>query len=128
MIRSISFLFVAIFLTATFTFGQTNTNNLLWSSTRKLTLEDFSIKTKQLETSPSFAQFSVDYQVNGMDFFTKNFNKRVHNYFIKTASWIDTTTDVNQLLVYQQTLWDICEIYTRQFRKALRDNRKKMVN
>jgi pimeloyl-ACP methyl ester carboxylesterase len=44
------------------------------------------------------------------------------------SSWIDTITNVNQSLVYQQTLWDICEIYTRQFRKALRDNRKKMAN
>ena len=54
----------------------------------------------------------MNYQVNGFDFLTKNFNKRVHNRFIKAASWIDTTTNVQQSLVYQQTLFDICEIYT----------------
>jgi hypothetical protein len=69
----------------------------------------------------------MGYQVNGFDFLTKNFNKKVHNRFIKTASWIDTTTNVQQSLMYQQTLFDICEIYARQFRKALKENRKKIV-
>jgi hypothetical protein len=41
---------------------------------------------------------------------------------------IDTTADVNQSLIYQQTLFDICEIYTRQFRKSLRENRKRTAN
>lgn len=69
----------------------------------------------------SFVQFSVDYQVSSMDFLTKNFNKKVRNTIIKSASWIDTTADV------AQALFDLCEIYTRQFRKALKDNRKKLV-
>lgn len=69
----------------------------------------------------SFVQFSVDYQVSSMDFLTKNFNKKVRNTIIKSASWIDTTADV------AQALFDLCEIYTRQFRKALKDNRKKLI-
>lgn len=75
----------------------------------------------------SFVQFSVDYQVSSMDFLTKNFNKKVRNTIIKSASWIDTTADVARALRYQQALFDLCEIYTRQFRKALKDNRKKLV-
>lgn len=46
---------------------------------------------------------------------------------MRSASWIDTTANFKQSLIYQQTLFDICEIYTRQFRKALRDNRKKII-
>jgi hypothetical protein len=111
-----------------FAVGQVNNDKLLWSQTHKLTVDDFGIKTKSLETTSSFAQFSVDYQVNGFDFMTKNFNKKVRNYIIKTASWIDTTTNINKSLLYQQTLFDICEIYTRQFRKSLRENRKKIAN
>jgi hypothetical protein len=102
-------------------------NYILWSSTRKLTINDFAIKTTN-KTSPSFAQFSVDYEIKGFDFMTKNFNKKVHNYVIKSASWIDTTFDVAQTLRYQQTLWNICEIYTRRFRKELKDNRKKIAS
>jgi hypothetical protein len=117
-----------ICLLASCAFGQSDQDNLQWSATHKLTLDDFSIKTKSNETTSSFAQFSVDYQVSGFDFLTKNFNKKVHNYIIKTASWIDTTSNTSQSLLYQQTLFNICEIYTRQFRKALRENRKKIAN
>jgi hypothetical protein len=111
-------------------FGQNAADNNLvfWSSTRKLTVDDFGIKTKDKETNPSFAQFSVDYKVGGFDFMTKNFNKKVRNYLIKSASTIDTTSDVSVSIRYQQTLFDICEIYTRQFRKSLKENRKKIAS
>jgi len=126
MTKKISLTPLIFILTVAFSWGQSNSDYILWSSTRKLSVDDFTIKTKQLETTPSFAQFTLDYQVNGFDFLTKDFNKRVHNYFIKGASWIDTTTNVQQSIIYQQTLFDICEIYTRQFRKALKENRKKI--
>jgi hypothetical protein len=124
----LKFILLAIFSTS-FAFSQTsNDNYIFWSSSKKLTIDDFGIKTKNGETNPSFAQFSVDYQVNGFDFMTKNFNKKVRNYLIKSASWIDTTTNVSVSLRYQQTLFDICEIYTRQFRKSLKENRKKIAS
>lgn len=103
-------------------------NYIFWSSTRKFTVNDFLIKTKDLETSPSFAQFSVDYQVGGFDFLAKNFNKKVRHYMIKSASWIDTTYEVTASLKYQQTLFDLCEIYARKFRKELKENKKKIAS
>lgn len=115
-----------VLFTATFSWGQSDSAYLLWSASRKLTVDDFAIKARQLESTPSVAQFSVDYQLNGFDFLAKNFNKKVRNYFIKTASWIDTSAHVQQSLTYQQTLFDISEIYTRQFRKALKENRKQI--
>ena len=126
MTKRILFTHVLILITATFSWGQVDGGYLLWSVSRKLTLDDFIIKTHSLESTPSFGQFSMDYQVNGFDFLTKNFNKKVRNRFIKAASWIDTTTNTQQSLVYQQTLFDICEIYTRQFRRALKVDRKKI--
>ena len=123
---------IAVFILFLFTtiqvFSQDTSKYLLWSSTNKLTANDFAIKSNQLETTSSFGQFSVDYQISGFDFLTKNFNKKVRNNFLKTASWIDTTTNLNQSLIYQQSLFDICEIYARQFRKALRENRKKIIS
>jgi len=103
-------------------------NLLFWSSERNITIDDFGIKTKNAETLFSFAQFSVDYKVSGFDFMRKNFNNKVRNYFIKSASWIDTTANVSNSLKYQQTLFDICEIYTREFRKKLKENRKKIAS
>lgn len=109
-------------------FSQTNPgeNYISWSPARKLTIDDFVIKTADLKTNPSFAHFSLSYEVNGFDFMTKNFNKKVHNYVIKSASWIDTTYNIPQILQYQQTLWDICEVYTRRFRRELKNNKKKI--
>jgi hypothetical protein len=131
-IKAITKICILIFLIQPFNilFGQTtkNDNLVFWSSTRKLTIDDFLIKTKNGETNPSSAQFSVDYQVSGFDFMTKNFNKKVRNYFIKSASWIDTTSNISNSLRYEQTLFDMCEIYTRQFRKALKENRKKIAS
>ncbi len=107
-------------------FGQNQDDNLLrWDANRKLTVNDFLIKEGSGNVL-CFAQFSMDYQVSGFDFMTKNFNKKVQNYMIKSASWIDTTQNVAQSLRFQQALFDIAEIYTRRFRKALKENRKKI--
>lgn len=121
-------LFISFWFITIFVYGQTNNDNIiLWSSTKKLRLEDFEIKTANNETSTSFVQFSLDYKINGFDFLTKNFNKKVLNYCIKSASWIDTTNvNIQQSIRYQQTLFDICEIYARQFRQKLKENRKKI--
>lgn len=107
-------------------FSQDNSDYLLWSSSYKLTTDDFGIKKNDKNSGLSFAQFSMEYSVNGFDFMTKNFNQKVKNTIIKPASWIDTTQNVDLSLRYQQTLFDIAEIYARRFRKELRENRKKI--
>lgn len=111
-------------------FGQSisEDNLVFWSETKKLTVDDFGIKTQGEVIRPAIAQFSIDYAVNGFDFLTKNFNKKVRCYMIKSASVIDTTANVASSLRYEQTLFDICELYVRQFRKTLKENRKKIVN
>jgi hypothetical protein len=121
-------IFLWLICCTAFVHGQNDVNKLQWSSTRKLTVDYFQIKTKIGETTLSFAQFSIEYQVGGLNFLTKNFNKKVQNYMIPSASWIDTTSNVNRSLMYQQTLFDMAEIYTRQFRKALKENRKKIIS
>jgi hypothetical protein len=107
-------------------YSQDNPDFLLWSSTHKLTIDDFGIKKDNSSSGLSFAQFSMDYSVNGFDFLTRNFNKKVKNNMLKSASWIDTTQNVELSLRYQQTLFDLLEIYTRKFRKELRDNRRQI--
>ena len=122
-------LFLFLLLTMNFSFGQTNNDNFLsWNSVRKLTVNDFVIKTKYLQTAPSLAQFTLTYEVKGFDFLTRNFNKKVNNYLIKSASWIDTTYDIALTLKYQQTLFNISEIYARNFRQELKINRKKIAS
>lgn len=98
---------------------------LTWSATRKLKVEDFGLKTQGLiDGLASFAQFTITFKVNGFDFMTKNFNKKVANQVIRSASWIDTAQHTGTSLRYQQTLFDLAEIYTRKFRQDLKANRK----
>ena len=102
-------------------------NYIPWSATRKLTVKDFVIKTKDYQTAIVGVQVLVDYQFNGFDFMTRDFNKKITNYFMKSASWIDTTYDLTISLRYAQMLFDMNEIYTRRFRKEIRENRKKFL-
>lgn len=120
--------FLLLLNVTTIAFGQGENEMLRWNQTTRLTINDFGIKTKQLETTTSYGQFYLAYKVNGFDFMTKNFNKKVDNFFIKSASWIDTTSNIQQSLVHQQTLFDMSEIYARQFRKALKDNKKRILS
>jgi hypothetical protein len=46
---------------------------------------------------------------------------------IPTASWIDTTKNTTQTLNYEQTLFDLSEIYVRKFRQQLKENRRKVI-
>lgn len=99
---------------------------LSWSATQKLQLSDFSIKTAAANEPSSHAEFSITYKAGGRELLSSNLNKRVLNEFIRSGSWIDTTQDVQQALRYQQTSFDLCEVYVRQFRKALYDNKPKI--
>ena len=108
------------------TYAQGGKNLRLWSATNRLTTDDFEIKTAKQEALSSFAQFSLDYEVRGINLFTRNFNKKVRNYLITSASWIDTTANVAHALRYQQTLFDISEIYVRKMRKALKENKTRI--
>jgi len=100
---------------------------VFWSADKKLSLDDFGIQTKNMESGPTSAQFIVDYKLSGLNFFSKNFNKKVRNYMLRSVSQIDTTGNVAVYLLYQQTLFDMSEVYTRRFRQALRENKKKLI-
>lgn len=106
--------------------AQDNPDYLLWDSSHKLTIDDFGIKKDNSNSGLSYAQYYIEQTVSGLDFMTKKFNKKVKNCMIKSASWIDTTQNVEYSLKYQQTLFDIAEIYTRKFRKELQENRKQI--
>ncbi|WP_290797966.1 hypothetical protein [Flavihumibacter sp. UBA7668] len=105
---------------------ESKTDKLLWSSAQKLHFADFQIKTAGPKEPSSNAVFSITYKIGGKELFSSNLNKRVLNEFIRSESWIDTTQDVQQALRYQQTSFDLCEVYVRQFRKALYDNKPKI--
>lgn len=100
-----------------------------WSSEDKLTVDDFKIKIADEKSDVIFSQFAINYEIGGFDFFTKNLNQKVHNIFLGNASWIDTTKieTVDKQIEYQQSQFDIAEIYTRKFRKEVLKNKTEII-
>lgn len=118
---------ILICLTALSQNSITDSNYIFWSKERRLNRNDFQIKVAHVASSYSYAQYSFDYKINGALFgLPKDYKKKIRNYFIKSASWIDTSYDVSTSIRYQQTLFDLAEIYVREFRKLIYTNRKKI--
>lgn len=116
-----------LLLIPTIAYSQTQDSNYIsWTPTRKLTVADFVIKTKSLESNSSFAHFTIGFGSRQINIFNGNVHYKVFNSFLKSASWIDTTANVAVILRYQQTLFDLAEIYTRHLRRDLQLNRKRV--
>ncbi len=109
--------------------GQSTKNyEKIWNSENRLTESDFQLNIETPDSNPCFAQFSMNYSVTGLDFLTKNFNKKVENMMYMNASWLNkNASDKQNLIRFQQILFDLSEIYTRKFRKQLLVNRKKII-
>lgn len=123
------FIITLTLLLAGTAFAQNNKDDdrIYWSEGQKLTISDFGIHTRNMESGATSAEFAIDYQVSKLNFATKSFNKKVRNYMVKSTSQIDVTGNVDQFLLYQQTLFDLSEVYAREFRRALQQNKKLLI-
>lgn len=101
-------------------------DELLWSHSRKLTAEDFQIK-KIDAFAPVKSTLIISWELGGFGVFNKNFNKNITNKFIKSASIVDeNAAKVNDYVDYQQTTFDLAEIYARKMREDLFLNKSKL--
>lgn len=127
-IRTFGILIIGLLWNSTIQGQEFNKNEKLWNSEDRISESDFQLKIDSTKSAPCYAAYSMTYGVNGFDFFTKNFNKKVKNIMFRNASWLNANeTDKQQLIRYQQILFDISEKYTREFRKELFINRKTIV-
>lgn len=103
---------------------------LTWSTTRRLTAADFQMKPQaSTNLSGSMAMFSYSFDGRQGDLFGKKANNIIRARMLRTASWLDTSARSNpaEQLRYQQTLFDIQELYTRRFRQQARANARRML-
>lgn len=105
---------------------ESDLDKLYWSENTKISLADFGIQTQDTSQGLSSASFSVEYNIYALNFFG-NYNKKVRHCMIRSASQIFVGENVDQYIRYQQTLFDIQEIYVRLLRKALKENKKKLL-
>jgi hypothetical protein len=100
---------------------------LNWSATRRLTAADFRMKPQSSQNlNGSMAMFSYSLDGSVGQLLGKKANDIVRARMLRTASWLDTTTAAQQLR-YQQTLFDIEELYVRRFRQQARANARRIL-
>ncbi|WP_299382043.1 hypothetical protein [uncultured Lacinutrix sp.] len=98
-----------------------------WSSSSKLSIDDFKIKIGAEDNDAIYSQFMVTHSIGGFDFMKRNLNQKIENLFLGNASWIDTTKvkSIEKQIQFQQMQFDLAEISARKFRKRiLKDKRK----
>ena len=102
-------------------------DKLFWSNIQKLKVDDFGVQTTNDQSGNSSAVFEIEYSVKGFNFLRKNFNQKINHYLLKPSSHIRLDDNVDQYLRFQQTMFDLEELYVRQLRKAISENRRKLI-
>ena len=99
-----------------------------WSSSEKLTLNDFKIKVSGTNNDAAFSQFMITHAIAGFDFMKRNMNQKVGNIFLGNASYIDTTKveNIQKQIDFQQMQFDLSEIQARNFRKRILKDKTKL--
>ena len=107
----------------------TDSDYLAWSATRRITPADFRLQHKSSSgMQGSIADFLLDVDGHVIDLLGKRGNAIIRNRMLRSASWLDTTASSAPANIrYQQTLFDLHEIYTRKLRQQARASAKKML-
>jgi len=92
-----------------------------WSSDKKLSIDNFKLKTDDENNTFVSSQFLISYSAKGLDFLKRNLNKNIQNLFIENASWINTNKvdNIDEQIDFQQIQFDLAEIQARKFRQRL---------
>ncbi|MGV8914535.1 MAG: hypothetical protein ACOH1X_03705 [Kaistella sp.] len=115
------------FLTVSFFQSQVLTvDDFLWDQNQKLSVQDFQIKTQDT-VNPIKSTLIISWELKGFSVLNKNFNQNVVNKIVRSASVVnENMPNVTQLIDYQQTNFDLAEIYARKMRKDLFLNKSKL--
>lgn len=110
-------------LLTSLTFLAIGQDNLEWSETRKLTVNDFKATPPDPAAGQSLiANFGLETNLKKEEIKDlKTFNQQVINLFSPNNSWIDWTD--KSRLRYAITLFDLNEWMARELRKKLNENR-----
>ena len=86
-----------------------------WSAKHRLTVNDFGVKLKKGRTGKAEFQLATETRTN---LYTHQKRIVVRNNMVRSASSINPSQHLPEQLRFQQTLFDIMEIYARQLRQA----------
>lgn len=100
-----------------------------WTENYRLTLADFLANAPNTGTVQTVqGHTTIEYQFSNYELLgSRNFNKNVTCYFLRTAWWIDKGERTDKLLQYAQTIFDLREWMARELRKRFRENKKQLL-
>lgn len=78
------FLTIAFMPYIAFSQKQSDLDRLYWSDRERIAVADFGIQTQDTKSGLSSAAFSLEYNIHGMNFMTKNFNKKVTHFMVRS--------------------------------------------
>ncbi|MCB2406616.1 hypothetical protein [Hymenobacter lucidus] len=134
MLRFLIFVLAGVWLFVTPGLAQktaaSDSDYLDWSATRRITAADFQLKLRpnsNLRGSNAMYHFGMEGHM--FELLGKTGHNSIRNQLLRSASWLDTTNraDVSQQIRFQQTLFDIQEIYIRRMRQQVRANATKIL-
>jgi len=124
--KNLLHLFFVFFTISFFQSQVLKPDEIIWDQSRKLSAEDFYIKTDDT-LYPIRSTVIISWELMGFSVFNKNFNQNVTNKIINSASLVNPNLpNVDQLIDYQQTTFNLAEIYARKMRKDLFLNKSKL--
>ena len=98
---------------------------IIWSSTRKLTIEDFKASTEnrpfQAATYSSFK-----YSIQPKALFSKSYTMDVYTFFDCHNSYFKSSPDDSLVLAHEQIHFDMSELYSRKFIKRMMEEARSM--
>lgn len=101
-------------------------DEFLWNTNRKLKREDYKILVYEQDAAIR-SSITLSWQLAGFSVFNKNFNQNVLNKFSGNSSAINPNAqNLETLLDYQQTNFDLAEVYARKMRRELLIHKNKL--
>lgn len=102
-----------------------------WSASRRLVASDFALQPRaNSNLYGSRGSFLLGYKGgNAIELLSRNSNNAVYNRFFRLTSWLDTSDpeSVEQQIEFQQTQFDIQEIYARRLRQKIKSSATRML-
>jgi hypothetical protein len=110
-------LFMLLLLSPLAVLGQVTIDTLHWSATRRLQLSDFHSPTQPGLGGSEF-YYQIGYEVHPTSLFGQPAIESFCLMF-RNMSWVSKTAQNERTLVYNQVLFDLVEVHTRQMKAKL---------
>ena len=96
-------------------------DKISWSKDRKLTWKDFKGKPNNGGQVAAMTDSGFSYESGKME--NDSMQLIIVNFFYKNTSWVKKNEEKENILAHEQCHFDITELFTRKFRKQIKESK-----